>query len=262
MNRQELLQKFASGFSLYLSEEKDPEIYRYNLNSRHKYLEILSHFPENLQGLKILEIGMSRFPLLLHQCWPGIGLTVLDLNRVEEELGPLGIGSIVHNLERDEPGLPAGEFDLAIFSEVLEHLRASPRFVMGKIHRMLRPGGRMILTTPNFLAVGNRLKMLLGRTPLEKIRTTDENPGHFREYAMDELLEYTRDAGFTVEKAFYPGYWNIPGIHMELYRLDGVSPAKRYLFCLPFVLAKWLLYKAAPSTGAALLIVARKENGP
>ncbi|MCM1150546.1 MAG: class I SAM-dependent methyltransferase [Alistipes sp.] len=68
------------------------------------------------------------------------------------------------------PPLPFadGEFDCAISFQVIEHIEKDAEFVR-EIHRILRPGGRLILTTPN--------------RPMSLTR----NPWHVREYTAEEL---------------------------------------------------------------------------
>lgn len=68
------------------------------------------------------------------------------------------------------PPLPVadGSFDCVISFQVIEHIRRDREFVR-EIHRVLRPGGRVILTTPN--------------APMSLTR----NPWHVREYTADEL---------------------------------------------------------------------------
>lgn len=45
--------------------------------------------------------------------------------------------------------LPDGQVDLLLFSEVVEHL-THPDRVLGEIARVLKPGGRVVMTTPNY----------------------------------------------------------------------------------------------------------------
>ena len=68
------------------------------------------------------------------------------------------------------PPLPFGdgEFDCVITFQVIEHIGNDAEFVR-EIHRVLRPGGRLIVTTPN--------------APMSLTR----NPWHVREYKADEL---------------------------------------------------------------------------
>lgn len=76
----------------------------------------------------------------------------------------------VEFLQSVVPPLPfaAESFDCVITFQVIEHIRRDVELVR-EIHRVLRPGGRLILTTPNAPASLTR------------------NPWHVREYRADEL---------------------------------------------------------------------------
>ena len=50
-------------------------------------------------------------------------------------------------------------FDYVILAEVIEHLR-NPYQVMQEINRILRPGGKIILSTPNILSLKSRMRFL------------------------------------------------------------------------------------------------------
>lgn len=65
---------------------------------------------------------------------------------------------------------PDESFDCVISFQVIEHIRDDRRFV-DEIHRVLRPGGRLIVTTPN--------------APMSLTR----NPWHVREYSAAELRQ-------------------------------------------------------------------------
>jgi SAM-dependent methyltransferase len=81
--------------------------------------------------------------------------------------------------------LPAGEVDVVVNFQVIEHLWDQAQFV-NECHRVLRPGGALLMSTPN------RITFSPGRdTPL--------NPFHTRELNAAELTELLVDAGFTVE---------------------------------------------------------------
>jgi SAM-dependent methyltransferase len=98
--------------------------------------------------------------------------------------------------ETSEPG--DGSYDLVVMAEVIEHLHASPVTVLGNLATWLRPGGAMLIQTPNAVALHKRLRMLAGRNPLEPIRGDPGNPGHFHEYTLGELRDAAGRAGLTV----------------------------------------------------------------
>lgn len=83
--------------------------------------------------------------------------------------------------------LPVGEecIDIVANLQVIEHLWEQERFLT-ECARVLKPGGRLLITTPN------RITFSPGRdTPL--------NPFHTRELSAAELTELLVEAGFQVE---------------------------------------------------------------
>lgn len=65
-------------------------------------------------------------------------------------------------------GLPDNHFDFVVSFQVIEHIKKDSEYVQ-EIHRVLKKGGKFIVTTPN-------KKMSLTR-----------NPWHIREYTVSEL---------------------------------------------------------------------------
>lgn len=119
-------------------------------------------------------------------------------------LATRGLTSYLHcDLAAREPfaGLAPG-YDLVLFVEVLEHLLVNPIPLLRAMGLLLRPGGRLLLTTPNQARWGNRLRLLRGRSIRERgAFPTTEAPtyGHVQEYAPDELEGFLGPAGLSLE---------------------------------------------------------------
>jgi SAM-dependent methyltransferase len=76
-------------------------------------------------------------------------LTVLGMNRVELEANPMAAATVVHDLNRD-PTLPFADaaFDDAVCCVSVDYL-TRPVEVFAEVGRVLRPGGRFVVTWSN-----------------------------------------------------------------------------------------------------------------
>jgi 2-polyprenyl-3-methyl-5-hydroxy-6-metoxy-1,4-benzoquinol methylase len=68
----------------------------------------------------------------------------------------------LHYVDLNEKLLPVpdGTFDVAIGVEGIEHLQCQWNLVRN-LHNALKPGGRLIITTPNILNIRSRLRYLM-----------------------------------------------------------------------------------------------------
>jgi len=132
-------------------------------------------------------------------------------------------------------------FDLIVFAETIEHLYTSPKSVLRFLRRMVRDdGGILIIQTPNAVSLENRYTMVRGINPFELIREGKSNPGHFREYTMDELIAYAEESGFSVKSKNYISYWPIAGGRLALVRrlFHKLHPPFRNGICLVLTAGK------------------------
>lgn len=261
VTRRELLAEFERFVRKKLAEAPNEEMHRYHLLSLERYRAAFLALPSHLEDLRILEISQSPISEFLRSELPRVRLDISEHFATDwpEDMTARGHGFRAIDLEeRHDENVPRGEYDLVIMLEVLEHLSISPRLVFRKLRMMLRPQGMLVISTPNFLALGSRLKMLVGRNPLERHRVTLDNPGHVREYDMDELLAYVADEGLEVVSAEHPMYWNRTSLNLQLCNLDGVPLWRRMMFSLPFSFLKNSLARLFPRLRAAMLITARR----
>jgi len=107
--------------------------------------------------------------------------------------------------ERDPFPYPDGWFATVLCCELLEHLARDPMHMMVEINRVLRPGGHLLLTTPNIASLRSIAAILQGYHPglfthyVHPDKAATE-PRHYREYAPTEIRRLLEDAGFTVIK--------------------------------------------------------------
>ena len=108
------------------------------------------------------------------------------------------------NAETDRFPYPDGYFSTVLCCELLEHLERDPMHMMSEIHRVLKDGGVLLLTTPNIVSMRAVGQCLKGAHPASFRRYTRIKPGseteagHSREYTPDEVRLLLADAGFTL----------------------------------------------------------------
>lgn len=178
-----------------------------------RYARTLEVLLDNIQEKdNLLELGTSSvIPLSLHQLQPKVGVTVTDF---QHKLGTTGkltcqLGDHVRKnipyycLDLETMQLPADDesFDTVICCEVLEHMDVDPMFMLSEINRVLKPGGVMLLTTPNINSTHALYKMMRGIEPYFYMQYhKDGNPyRHNYEYSLSGLTSLLTAAGFTGE---------------------------------------------------------------
>jgi 2-polyprenyl-3-methyl-5-hydroxy-6-metoxy-1,4-benzoquinol methylase len=110
----------------------------------------------------------------------------LDVMRAE------GIRVVSTNRESELERIAAlGRFDMVLAGAVIEHVPHTPRHFLETLYGAVRPGGLLILDTPNVARYWNRRALERGETIFQPIEDQflSEPPweGHHREYTADEL---------------------------------------------------------------------------
>ncbi len=101
--------------------------------------------------------------------------------------------------------LAPGSFNTVLFCEIIEHLVAPDR-TLGKVVELLAPGGLLLVTTPNLASLGNRLRLLRGKTPslAPAPGAATKAPGslaatdHLRVCVVDEWVHLIQSLGLQV----------------------------------------------------------------
>ena len=106
------------------------------------------------------------------------------------------------NVERDRFPFEEHAFDVVLFCEVIEHLLMDPMAALREINRVLRPGGRLVLTTPNVNRLENVISLIAGANIYDPYSGHGPYGRHNREYNGHELTRLLEFAGFDVEFSF------------------------------------------------------------
>jgi len=154
---------------------------------------------QNPQKLRILDVGC--FPFDLGAALKKLGHEVWGISSPHEPLKQKNV-SIV-NIETDPFPYKNNMFDLVICSEVLEHLTQSPMPALKEMCRVAKPGGHVLITTPNINGSIHVILRLLGRETLPAEGNKNVYHHHNHEYTLSELAKTITTAGWTVKRAVY-----------------------------------------------------------
>lgn len=217
------------------------------LNEPHVRLmiaDVMARFPPG-QGVRLLDVGCFNgyISLLFKQL--GYQVTGTDACELEDRrtiFARADIDFVYSNLNDLDPFelLAADSFDIVIIAQVIEHILNYPLGLIRSLAARLRPGGLMILTTPNPATVMGAARVLKGKSLLWGTRDFIDEPKiddgriitkadiHYREYTGDELCHLLSGAGLRVEQRRYLGLGNTRG-QSTLKRFVKSNPLTRML---------------------------------
>jgi 2-polyprenyl-3-methyl-5-hydroxy-6-metoxy-1,4-benzoquinol methylase len=151
---------------------------------------------------KVLDVGGGQFAILASKLFHDKA-TIGDMgDAYRAPADAAGVEFVVCNLLDDDPPSFDNAFDAIILAEVVEHLPVPPYLILSKVRNWLKPGGVLLVTTPNLFRLRNVVRLLRGRDVFDKfMMPRDEvSLGHQTEYSAEHLGWQIREAGFTLER--------------------------------------------------------------
>ncbi len=169
-----------------------------------RYRHVLSSLPPWASQAKVLEIGASIVASALRLAGAEVSVAYHELEpewnaRFREE----GIQALAVELLRDALPWPKESFDLILCDQVLEHLPLDGAFLVRQMLWLLKPGGMLYLSTPNFAAWEKRKRLLLGGNPQDTLDPSRIYYAHHREPVMAELKALVAQNGGIVLDAHW-----------------------------------------------------------
>lgn len=219
---------------------------------RHR-VEVTRQLVAELKPTAVVDLGCGNGVLLteLRDAAPGARWAGLDLSRPQVAENNKNLPWATFRDANLEEPFPAtfdwlGQFDVAVATEVIEHLD-SPGTFLENAARLLRPGGSLVLSTQS-----------------GPIRQTEQRVGHRRHYDQREMRELLESRGFKATRVWNTGfpfhdlskwYANLnPDASMAEFQ-DGAYGLKQNLICAALRVAFKL---NSHNAGAQLFAIARK----
>lgn len=106
------------------------------------------------------------------------------------------------NMEEDQFPYADDSFDVVLFGEIIEHLLMDPLHPLREIHRILKPGGKLVLTTPNVGRLENMFALVEGRNLYDPYSGFGPYGRHNREFTPHEVYRLLDFAGFSTSQIF------------------------------------------------------------
>ena len=162
-------------------------------------------------------LGMFAFHLLSQR--PGLRLDTFDVSPyaagvAKAKLAVFANASVdVGNAE--EPALPATTYDAVMSLDVVEHLH-NPERLLAAAHRVLKPSGLLIFSTPNPASFGARIKhrragsLTPQEVPLAQRWFADRDDTHINVRSMAAWRHACDAAGFVRVRDGTDFLWDTP----------------------------------------------------
>ena len=195
-------------FARYVHGPEEGEVYV--ATHARRFVETLRRLPPLPSAPRILELGAVPYSMtILLRRYLDADVATLSFYEVEAPYSEHVLESAdgterysftyqALNVERELFPLPESSVDLVLCCEILEHLLINPSHMLYEAHRVLRPGGFLVVTTPNVARAANLRALEEGRNINDAYHGNGIYGRHNREYTAPEVALLLESCGFGV----------------------------------------------------------------
>jgi SAM-dependent methyltransferase len=188
------------------------------------------------QGGTLLDVGAGegRYLPIWKGLFPQVDITAVEVSPVASERSAARYPFARHVVASAEQ-LPFadGSFDAVVSIEVIEHVPSGRRMI-AECHRVLRPGGWCVISTP----CGNRGSLDWWRAKLSGELGpglgdgvhfgAHDDPTHLRRYRSAEFTRLCNASGFTTRRVYFNGHgFTLVGERVEMIVKGKVNIGRR-----------------------------------
>lgn len=227
-----------------LSEEQDRALDPANFACWHQM--VLPRLGD-IKGLSIAEIGCGRGNFAIHLAGMGARMTAMDFSEAAIQIArdrsqrmQVDVDWKVGDAQNTQ--LPDNAFDVVISCECMEHV-PEPQRMMAELSRILKPGGRLLLTTPSQLNA-----QLLGWAHAwwkrEEYNSGSGVQPHENLFFTWQIMRWLKRSGLNVtgrDARIFP-FLLLPRVNPKRLRFENIRPRVLHSLARPFGLHQ--LYEA------------------
>jgi SAM-dependent methyltransferase len=146
----------------------------------------------------------------LAECCRGLYERYVGIDLVRYDDFPAETEFVQADLDTGRAPLPDGMADVVVSAETIEHVE-NPRALFRELVRLARPGGWVVVTTPNQLSLLSKFSLLL-RNQFPAFREAPGlYPAHLTALLEIDLLRMARECGLTEAATRFTNSGRIPG---------------------------------------------------
>ena len=146
-------------------------------------------------GQRLLDVGCGNGEYLKNMRRAGWTVTGVEPNEESVRMGRSRFGLEIHHGVLEDVSLPDRTFDVITMQHAVEHL-PDPVRTLRTAYRLLRPGGRLVVVTPNINSLARRI--------FARHWFSWDPPRHLFLFSNRTLRRALTEAGFNVRQAWTP----------------------------------------------------------